>query len=151
MAMTGVDGNMAEDEARTLQLAGWRAYPDTGGFETHVGPIYHRKRDDGVMVFGFRCHARHVNPQGVVHGGMLMTFVDHVLGALVWHRIGRRPTATVSLNSDFLNAVRVGDWVEGTAEIVRQGSSLVFVRGELTVEGRPVLAANGIWKVLGAA
>ncbi|MCW5729429.1 MAG: PaaI family thioesterase [Alphaproteobacteria bacterium] len=143
------NGRGEEDEA--LLAAGWRAYPRSEGFEGHVGPLHHRRRADGVMVFGFRCRPHHENPQGVVHGGMLMTFADHVMGALVWHRIGRKPTATVSLNSDFLNAVRVGDWVEGTAEIVRQGSSLVFVRGELSVEGRPVLAANGIWKVLGAA
>jgi len=137
------------NQDQALLADGWRVHPREEGFEHHVGPIWRRKRDDGVMVFGFRCAAHHVNPMGVVHGGMLMTFADHVLGALVWHRIGRRRCATVSLNCDFIAAARAGDWVEGAAEITRLGRSVVFVRGDLTVGGAPVLTANGVWKVFG--
>ncbi len=34
------------------------------------------------------------------------------------------------------------------AEIVRKTRSLVFIRGQLTVGARVVLAADGIWKIL---
>lgn len=133
-----------------LLAAGWKPYPKSGGFEDHVGPIYHNRTPEGRMRFGFRCLRHHINPQGVVHGGMLVTFIDHVLGGLVWYRIGKKPCLTVSLNCDFVASAKQGDWVEGQGELVRQGKSLVFVRGLLTANDRAVLRASGIWKIIGA-
>lgn len=126
---------------------GWRRI-EQDGFAAHVGPLWFIRDADGVR-FGFRAGAQHANPEGVVHGGMLMFFADHVLGAHVWHAIGRRPCATISLNCDFLRAARPGDWVEARAEITRKGRAVVFCRGSLEVAGEPVLTADGVWKVIG--
>jgi len=132
-----------------LLAQGWKAHRDAGGFEQHIGPLYARKVEGGLR-FGFRAEPQHANNRGVIHGGMLMSFADHILGALVWYTVGKKPCATASLNCDFVSAARVGDWVEGQAELTRKGRSLVFVRGDLFVADRVVLSANGIWKVLGA-
>jgi acyl-coenzyme A thioesterase PaaI-like protein len=127
---------------------GFRAVEMPGGFEELVGPFYFRKEDNGV-VFALRALQKHANPNGIIHGGMLMTLADHTMGALVWHGIGRRPCATVSMESQFVAGGKVGDWIEARAELTRQGRSLVFVRGRLTTGERTLLTASGIWKVLG--
>ena len=47
-----------------------------------------------------------------------------------------------------IGTVAVGETVTGTAQLTRRTRSLVFVAGILRASGRPVLSANGIWKVL---
>ena len=101
------------------------------------------------MAFGLLTDARHANRRGVVHGGMLVTLMDHALGAVVWEAVGRAPIATIQLDAHFLAAVRPGEFVEARGQVVRRTRSVVFVRGALTAGGREVLAASGIWKVLG--
>ncbi len=134
-----------------LVALGWKPLEQRGGgFEELVGPLYARRTDAGVR-FGFRAEPKHANPRGMIHGGMLMTLVDHALGAMVWHAVGRRFCATVSLNCDFVAAAKVGDWIEAVGEISRKGHSLIFVHGELMVGDKLVVSANGVWKLLGAA
>ncbi len=129
--------------------AGWTAFPVRGGFEQLVGPLWYKRFDDGWR-YGLRAEERHANPNGLIHGGMLVTLVDHTLGAAVFHAIGKRPCATISLNCDFVAGTKPGAWIEASARITRQGRSLVFVRGELTAGATTVLTADGVWKVLGA-
>jgi uncharacterized protein (TIGR00369 family) len=129
---------------------GWKKVPVEVGFEHHIGPLWAKLAAPGRMKFGFLAGPHHINLQGVVHGGMLVTFVDHVLGGLVWYVSGKKVCVTATLNSDFVSAARIGDWIEGEGKVIRNGRSLIFVRGEVTVGERVVLAATGIWKVLGA-
>ncbi|MBX6747993.1 MAG: PaaI family thioesterase, partial [Acetobacteraceae bacterium] len=63
---------------------------------------------------------------------------------------GRKPCTTVQLNTQFIAPVRVGDFVEGRAEVLRTTRSVLFVRGMLTVGDRTVAHADGVWKILGA-
>lgn len=119
------------------------------GFSQHVGPFYVRKPKDGfTLAFGFRAQAHHANRGGVVHGGMLVSFMDHALGAICFAAAGRRPCSTISLDCNFVSPARPGDWVECTGEIGRVTSSVVFVDGRLRVNERVVMQAKGIWKVL---
>ncbi|MBM3556959.1 MAG: PaaI family thioesterase [Alphaproteobacteria bacterium] len=55
---------------------------------------------------------------------------------------------TISLNTDFVSGAKPGDWIDGEAEITRKTRNLVFVSGRLSVEGKTVLNASGIWKIL---
>ena len=119
------------------------------GFSDHVGPFYVRKPLNGhTLAFGFRVGRQHINQGGVVHGGMLVTFVDHALGAMVFVGAGRRPCSTIALDCNFVAPGRLGDWVECTGEIVRATSSVMFMEGRLRAGERALLQAKGIWKVL---
>src|SRR3712207_8296997 len=62
------------------------------GVQTCALPIFGRR-------YGFVAEARHINLGGVVHGGMLMSFADDVLGMTVWEAAGRKPCTTVQLNT----------------------------------------------------
>lgn len=120
------------------------------GFLGLVGPIETKRIEEGRWTFSFEVGAQHLNPGGVCHGGMLMTFADHVLGILCWEACGFKPCSTITLNCDFAQAAKQGDLVEGEATITRTTKSLIFVSGTLKCRGNTLLQANGIWKVLGA-
>jgi len=121
----------------------------TNDFPHFVGPVLERL-EDGRRIFAFQADGRHANDRGVVHGGMLVTFADQAFGELVLDSVGRKLCATIQLNTQFIAAVQIGDFVEGRGEIVRSTRSLVFLRGMLTVGDRTVAAVDGIWKVLHA-
>jgi acyl-coenzyme A thioesterase PaaI-like protein len=108
------------------------------------------KRSDRDWRYGFLTTAEHANPQGVLHGGILMTFADHGLSMLAWEAAQRAPCTTIQLNTHFLAAVQPGDFVELRGEVTRATKALVFVRGILAVGERDVAAVDGIWRVLRA-
>ena len=109
------------------------------------------KRADERWRYAMLTGPEHANPQGDVHGGMLMTFADQGLSLLAWEAAGRAPCSTIQLNTHFLAAVRPGDFVELDGEITRAARGLVFVRGILSVGETQVAAIDGIWRVLRSA
>lgn len=138
--------------------AGWKQRTGQGPFTREVGPVWVKRETEGPdgSAYGLLAETRHTNSRGVVHGGMLMTLADHVLGWIVWDAVDRAPCATVSLNNQFIAAVKPGDFVEMRGRIVRQTRSLIFIQGTATVRDKTgadkvVLTAEGIWKVLGVS
>ena len=129
--------------------AGFEMATKSETFESLVGPLY-EKWVDGQYTCGFRAAPHHGNRRGVVHGGMLFTFADHTLGNMVWERNDNKPCATITLNVDYLAGAKTGDWIECTATITRETRSLIFIKGQLTVDGQTVMTASGVWKKLGA-
>jgi uncharacterized protein (TIGR00369 family) len=117
-------------------------------FGALIGPMWRRQAEDGANSLGFVAAAHHANPGGVIHGGMLMAFADEFLGGMVFLAVGRQRIVTIQLNTHFIGAVRVGDFVEATGEILRRTRSLAFVRGIIAVGDTTIAAIDGIWKVL---
>lgn len=117
-----------------------------GGFVDDVGPLLVRVRE-GHPQFAFRIDKRHLNGNSVVHGGVIMTFLDQSLGMTAWqvHKLYRQ--ATIQLNVAFIEAVRAGELLEARCEVVRRGRSVMFMRGTAHVDGRIVATADGVWKV----
>ncbi len=119
------------------------------GFNDFIGPLYQTQVSDTEWDFWFTPEQRHLNGGGAVHGGMLMSFADHVLGKIVWEAVDQQPCVTMSLNCDFVAGGKVGEKIAGKAEITRKTRSVIFVKGELTQGGRTVMTASGIWKLVG--
>lgn len=126
--------------------AGYRVceMPD-GPFAAPLGPLFIREDGGG---FAFRADDRHCNARRVVHGGMLLTFADQVLGLTVQRHLATLDLATVSLTCELVGAAIPGDLLEGCARILRVTRSIVFVQGAIECQGRVVLTASGIWKRL---
>ena len=59
----------------------------------------------------------------------------------------RKFLPTVSLTCDFVAPAKVGDWVEGRPELVRQTRSLLFTNIYLTVGEEKILRASAIAKI----
>ncbi len=118
-----------------------------GGFHAHVGPFYGPPGGDR-LVCGFMADARHGNSLGVVHGGMLATAMDTALGGSSWYAAQNRPSATVHLTVQYVGGLHVGEFAVIRSEVVRVARSLVFARGVMTVDDRPIVTADGVWKIL---
>ncbi len=110
------------------------------------------KRQDGAWLYGLWTVDDHTNVNGVLHGGVLMTFADHGLSMLAWEAADRAPTTTIQLNTQFLDTVHPGEFLQLSGEVVRKTGSLVFMRGIVGVRDlsgvRDVGAVDGIWRVL---
>ena len=128
---------------------GWQLYAEANPFVRHIGPIW-QSTLDGRHEYAFRVEQVHSNLYGIVHGGMIAAFVDHTLGQTAFESFGRRPTVTVHSDVSFISPARLGDFVCCRVAVTRKTQSLIFLRGELSVDTRCVAKANGIWKVLGA-
>lgn len=126
---------------------GFLAYEPERFFYQAVGPIYIRRRGKAVNC-GFRVGEKHVNIAGICHGGMLFSVMDIQFGFdgnLTTGTTGF--LATVNMTVDFMAAVKQGQWIEASSQVVRQTRSLVFVDGRLTADGDTVLRANAVLKV----
>ena len=113
------------------------------------GPLYGRL-DGAAFVMGFLCETKHCNPMMACHGGMIATLADMLLllGTNIQTGLGEF-LLTVSLDIDFIGPVREGDWLEGRAEVLRAGKSVIFTEGRMTVGGATVARVNAILKPSG--
>lgn len=112
-----------------------------------IGPFYEDLSVTDGVVRGFYVNGRHANSGGVLHGGMLMSFADILLGQAAWNASGG-PVVTMRMVSDFLAAARPGDWVRGEARLSgRQGKSL-FIEGLITVRDKPILSVEAIFQMI---
>src|ERR1700735_3333117 len=115
---------------------GFRPLRFNVGFIEAVGPLY-GKWDGTRLLMGFRVEMRHCNPGNVAHGGMLATFADMLLPIAARFQskkdMGFLPT--VNLTCDFLAPAPLGAWVEGRAEALRAGRSLLFAQGVAEADG----------------
>ncbi|HEV2366211.1 MAG TPA: PaaI family thioesterase [Caulobacteraceae bacterium] len=127
------------------EWAGWRIW-SSDPYELLTGPFYSRQEPDGSMVCAFRAEAKQMNGGGAMHGGALMTFADYSLFCIAHEAIAGSGSVTASLNGEFIDAALAGELVEARGEVVRAGRSLVFVRGIVTSDRRPVLNFSAILK-----
>ncbi len=134
---------------------GWRALPGAalpGG----LGVPWARKVGNAWR-YGLLTTQGHANPNGAVHGGVLMAFADHGLSFLAWEAAERAPCTTIQLNTHFLASVRPGAFLELRGEVTRRTRGLVFLRGlagahepgSAVPDGvNEAFAVDGIWRVL---
>ena len=117
-----------------------------------AGPLYQRPALDGGVVIALRIGTQHTNMRGIAHGGMLVTLADSALGRSVYlTRKPPEPMVSVNLSTDFLGAVKVGDWLEAHVEVRKQGARLSFAECQLRVGDRMVLRCSGVFAVVGPA
>lgn len=116
-----------------------------GPFTTHNGPIFQRVDESGAFEHAFFALPRHCNGLGIVHGGMLTTFLDGVLAGAVFAQKGGA-AVTIHLSVDFLSMARAGDWVFGDARVTRRTKDVVFVEGRVRVGERDVIRGSGVFK-----
>jgi uncharacterized protein (TIGR00369 family) len=120
-------------------------------FLDHIAPIWWgHDPETGLLTASLRVDTKHLNSRGGLHGGVLSTLADVVLG----HAIAATtepPTllATASLTVDYIGRAAPGQWLHGRVDSHQLGSTLAFARGTFTADGTPVLHASAVFRVLG--
>ena len=131
--------------AGTGEFEDWATWDEEPFEHDTAGPFYFRVDEKGPVA-AFRAERKHMNAGGVVHGGCLMTFADFALFAIAHENMDNSYGLTVAFTSEFLDGAREGDLIEARGEVLREGGSLVFVRGLVTSNGRPCLNFSGTLK-----
>jgi uncharacterized protein (TIGR00369 family) len=128
---------------------GFTVWRGGGEFMKTNGPLYLYDHG-GVVRLGFRVEARHTNPLGICHGGMMASYCDMLLPISAHHKeaaLARRFLPTISLQIDYLTACPLGAWVEGEAQVLRATRNLVFMQGLVTTDGTPAARVSGVFKI----
>jgi uncharacterized protein (TIGR00369 family) len=124
-----------------------------GGFQHEVGFRIdaHRSGHGFVTVTGQVEH-RHLNINGVVHGGVYATILDTAMGGAVVSLLGpTETTATTSLYVEFLRAAREGETLTARGDVLRRGRHIAFAEGNLFgADGRRFSQARGTWYIWSA-
>lgn len=119
-------------------------------FSDLTGPYYEIRDENGKhQVLGVRLRFEHLNKLRVAHGGTMMTIADNAFGDAILAHFGEPVSfVTVSFSCEFLAAGKEGDWVEGRVTINRAGRRLIFAKCALTIEGKNVFNASGVFSVV---
>ncbi len=136
------------------RLEGYLSFHGEDPFEVQNGPFCWRENEDGSNTCAFIAKHQHLNDDGYIHGGALMSFADFALFRISDPVRDNTPCVTISFTSDFTAAGIDGDFVQCDGVVVRQTKSLIFVRGEVFAirEGDRVVLLNftGILKKIRA-
>jgi uncharacterized protein (TIGR00369 family) len=127
--------------------AGWRRFDDPA--IPRVMASHWVREDAEGFSYLFETSEAQANGLGVVHGGILATYIDHTMGRVARESAGGK-VATIQLDLQYLAPTSPGAFVEARGRIVRRTRSVIFLDGSLVVDAKQVLSASGIWKIIGA-
>lgn len=128
---------------------GFRLIVQTSGFAEANGPWF-EKTEGSRLIRGFRPGLQHSNSHGIVHGGMLASFLDSAMGSTVLHVLQRR-CVTVRLSLDYLMPARIGDWLQAEAEVVSHDEHMAQLRARLYGPRHDALTGHGTFALLSRA
>lgn len=111
-----------------------------------TGPFGMRMAD-GFLNLGFFVRQKHCNIAGICHGGMLLTFADIQMAIAGKYQENLQGFhVTVSLGCDFLGAGKLGGWMEGRTEVIRNHDRMLYTQSIITCDGEPVLRSHGVFR-----
>lgn len=117
-------------------------------FTALIGPCYEIELEHG-MRRALLLDQRHLNPEGLIHGGVLTAFAEFVLYRSIGDVLGHeRCYPCIELNTQFIAGAQAGRWLYGESQILRQTGSLVFAAGELFDQQRRVSLVSAIFKLM---
>lgn len=94
---------------------------------------------------------KHLNSLGWVHGGILLSTLDSVMGYAVGSLIEPEKnewTATTQISYQFINAAKPDALLKGIGKVLKFGKKNAFIEGEIyDDEGMLVAKSHGIWAV----
>lgn len=122
---------------------------DETGTQRLIGYVLDVGQGDGRA----RCHLdadqRHMNRQGILHGGLATTLLDNAMGATASLSVddsGTHPCTTLSLTVNFLAPGRQGR-LSAVGRITGQGRRTVFLEGTLhQQDGTLIATATGVFQ-----
>ena len=112
---------------------GFEHFGADDSYNKSIAPLYLNIKDDKLII-GMLLDSSHCNSVGFFHGGASMTLIDVGFSSALGYALGKFiSTPTISINFDFMNNAKAGDWVEITIDSLEIKRSIAFVGG--TIEG----------------
>ncbi len=133
---------------------GWGTWdlPRDGGYHVGIGKLLVRADGPGRALFRMFPDESHLNLEGVVHGGALMTFIDMAMfagGTLALGAVVKG--VTLDCHVRFLAPVRSGAPIDAEVEVLRDSGRTLFVQGRVIQDGATVASyTGGVLRMAGA-
>jgi len=96
--------------------------------------------EDGKIVVTVPVRSDMTNMMKTIHGGMVATILDDLCGTVCLISAADFFYATVTLNVDYLRPAQIGDVLTCTAEIVRQGKTIINVHASIALSDGKIVA-----------
>ncbi len=120
----------------------------TSPFLDYNGPFYQKKSSPQLIV-GLRILEKHVNGRGYAHAGILMTLSDIATGyCTAFSEQSPLNIVTTSLSTNFLQSVKLGDWLEAHVSIIKKGKRLVNATCQILKDEDLVVQSNASYRVI---
>ena len=118
-----------------------------GGFAGRLGMTV-EDADDGAATLGFEVRDEHLNPAGTLHGGVVATLVDTVMGQAVRTTTGDGEVpATSQLTVTYLRPGKPGALVV-TGRVRTRGAHLTVCEADVEQDGEAVAHAVATFALL---
>lgn len=99
--------------------------------------------EEGLVKMRFTVKEYMLNPIKIIHGGVLATMLDELMGAAGF--LMNRPVgyATINMNVDFLHSAKLNEILIGEGKVVRAGKTVMHTEAKLTnADGKVVAKAT---------
>lgn len=83
--------------------------------------------DKGQATISLEVKHDMTNPYGNIHGGMMALVMDEVIGWAVVSLDTNNHYTSLNLNVDFLYAIKEGERLKATSEVIRAGKKIIHV------------------------
>lgn len=112
-----------------------------------------QKIGNGFVEIVLKCGKKHLSenyeldPVGTVHGGVMVSLADAIMGNAV-RTLGNQ-VVTVDCSTKFITPVKLGDVIIGAGRVIKAGRKLIFTEAEMYVEKRLAATAHGTFYKIG--
>lgn len=139
----------ARTHSRTNKITTVRMMEPSPSFPLQEMLGFNIEKGDGVATATLTADERHLNPHGMLHGGIPFTMLDTAMGAAVMTVVPEGFwCTTVDIHTRFLRPCGLGK-VTATATVRRAGRRVVHVDAVVTDDqGREVVSAAGTFAVI---
>lgn len=96
--------------------------------------------NEGVVKFEFLVDRDLVNPNGILHGGIMATMLDELMGCAVWTMNIPAPFATINLQVDYLTAAKIGEKIIGEGIVLKAGRTVMHAEAKLYNDKNNIVA-----------
>ena len=118
-----------------------------GGFAERLGASL-QESDDGSATLAFEAADEHLNPAGTLHGGVVATLVDTVMGQAVRTTTGDGEVpATSQLTVTYLRPGRPGP-LEVRGRVRTRGEHLTICEADVEQDGKAIAHAVATFALL---
>lgn len=130
---------------------GFKPHFRKSGFTAPWEPLYSKVTAEKIVI-GLYLREPHCNSRGMVHGGLIAALCDNAMGlscVQVLKGEGRDVAGlvTINLNTDFISAARLGQWMTVDTTITSVGGSLAFATALVEAEDQLIAKASATFKV----
>ena len=115
-------------------------FPHRAGIEIGAS-----ESDQPDAVASLHVDESHMNANGTLHGGVIATMCDTVMGAAIRAALdGDQKAATVSLTVTYMAPAELGDTIVANAEVRKQGKKIVIAEADVVRQGDDEAIAHAV-------